>query len=282
MAILIAFSYFEANDDSLVGAYVDLYQVYRYCISIGIERADIYVVTDFSKDISSGLLLPLIADDIIDVDIGTFLKELRSTGRHIHYEPLRLFDMLRKINIISKRLLVYFSGHGICPSGSCSYFKMPDGTSIPVEAFHSEIRKISTTVQSYLFIYDCCHLYPTDLPYRYMHGKGRGYFCLIHPNMIKKTNEDYDTICLCASDQNNKAQSTIYGSLFTRHLILALRKKIRFFEDISSILQKAGVKNFVIWSNSSLYTYLRAWIVGLEDLIVKYDDSISCVRVTLT
>src|SRR5579883_2216152 len=112
LALLMGFNYLNSKDDSLVGACVDIYQMYRYCRSINIPSEDIYVLTDIEKDISPGQLRPLLADDIIDIRIASFIQMLKEKGTYLFYRPLSLIDLLRSIAKKREHLFVYFSGHG--------------------------------------------------------------------------------------------------------------------------------------------------------------------------
>lgn len=268
----------------------------------------IHVITDITTDVSPGNLRPLIADDIVDVNIGTFLSTLKERGTYIHYRPLSLFDQIRSIAGQGRveRLLVYFSGHGITGSvgntsanvgrppaslGNASafppgsYLKMPDGTAISVSSFHTELWKSFSPEHSFI-IYDCCHFNPSDLPYRYVplrrtansdpHSR-RGYLSLTHPD----ASSPGCIHCIAASSAEHKASSNIFGSLFTRHLITLLSRRVRGYEELWNTLFDEGLRNVTIWSNQTLLLYIEPWVVGKKHMEISYDTQRSCLLITL-
>lgn len=312
VAILIGFNYVTAHDDSLLGACVDIYQMYRYCRFIEVPSESIYVITDMVTDVSPGNLRPLIADDIVDVNIGTFLSTLKERGTYIHYRPLSLFDQIRLIATRGKvtRLLVYFTGHGItgpplvgaplssvgAPCGlplvgapyvapSESYLKMPDGTAISISSFHTELGKSFSPEHSFI-IYDCCHFNPSDLPYRYIPFRRtansdpqsrQGYLSLTHP----RAGAPGRIHCIAASSVEHKAASNIFGSLFTRHLLNLLMKRVRGYEELYTSLFDEGLRNVTLWSNQVLLPYLEPWVIGKKNVEISYDTQRSCLLITL-
>ncbi len=117
-AIIIGFEYRNCPSINVLPAFIiDLYRMYQYCRSVGIN--DITVITDIAVDVKITEHLRAMVDCIIDSQIKTFISTIKSIG---HLKILKSTDTIfifqSIIDLIFSKLqvtelLIYYTGHGI-------------------------------------------------------------------------------------------------------------------------------------------------------------------------
>jgi hypothetical protein len=229
LAILIGFSY--SGKFSLPGIIVDLYLVYQYCRRCHFDK--IIVITDIQCDPVD--MTTLVIDNVVDINIFTFITDLKSEKSYLLFNPFQFQEQLTKVLSHGKhigsdnlngnydKLFFYYTGHGL--NGG---LRLPDLTILTTETLRKIIfRRNDSSEDNWkkiFCLFDCCHADGLKLPFHLMetpNGQLRYYLNDID-NLISP-----EIICLVSTNQDEKTVISTYGSHFTRFIIDLLKKNCR-------------------------------------------------------
>ena len=255
-AILIGFEYrWKKSIRTLPAIIIDLYRMYQYCQSVGIN--DIFVITDIEDDVKITEHLRAMVEDVIDSQMNTFISTIHERG---HLNVFTHSDTIYKFQAIFDRIknwtqvLIYYTGHGVDNA-----IILPSLDKLPIQLLRDSIVERCDLHAQICWIMDCCspsHLY---LPYQ-----------LTMQTRYKIKDLTYiptqNIICFGGADQKS-AQSimTRNGSVFSNKLLELFKNNRTYIPYIHKILQSDKIANYKfhigIYSSHPDIYWMWSWLV---------------------
>jgi hypothetical protein len=285
-AILIGFNYQDYQSlGYLPGIIIDLYIMYRYCRDIlHIPDCQIKIITDITK--RDDPLVYAMVQGIVDQDILTFVQDIiiprnlanrrpdnlnstntvtNSNNRYNSRPTLTTIDnnlsyytqiqnalkyFNNQDNNYINNLLFYYTGHG-----TDGHLNFPGKHTLSLVLLRDMIfDTLSVDVKIYLLL-DCCHLSGAEFPYKY--NQKHNYLELHNNDIIP----EHDCILIISCNLDNRAATSINGSIFTRNLINFFKSEDRSLYSLSNKLLSTS-EIYTTYSNSY---YPNSWIFGAHD-----------------
>ena len=204
-SILIGFEY---TNDKLPGTLIDLYHCHKWCKSF---ECDINILTDI-KEIDTKLLHKAIDDELANKSLLKFYNIINPI---IIYD--NLIDELVKIlknEIVDKKLIIYYSGHGVLYDD----LVMPDGSLLSTKKLKNIILENVPISTEIFFIFDCCNPDGMRLPFKLNNNS----FILSTTDLKLVDFVEHKILLITSSANHQKSVATQLGSLFTRYLFKIL------------------------------------------------------------
>lgn len=250
MDLVVIVGLMYKDESYLSSALTDIYHVYNYC-----STDKFLIITDWNFKSSKKLGNPK------HDKWNEFIARKTATWVHVNnYESLES-SFMQYSNIIcnSKRILFYYSGHGVTVN-DVSYFEMPDGGLIEQNCLHKWFSRSDTQT---LYILDCCCPSSIGLPYKL---EGR--------KMERKDNNYVpgNIICITSSMSSQESLACNKYSLFTKYLFRILREEscCRLSELVSLLQGRLLIKTsqqVCVYSSNYCVPILWSWIYG--DINIK-------------
>jgi len=262
--LLIIGFYYENNKEykPISGLSVDMFHVHKYFSSPDCKVNILTDVQDPMKEHQSGIGF-MLRKGIVTTELASFLDNKKETKLVLNKQ--QFLESLKKIEITSKRLVIYFSGHS-----SDGNIILPHGEEIPFSELISIMDKKGSGMQI-MTIFDCC--YPDDLNLKFTLKNKQ--FVLHGKNKIKN-----EIVLLCSSSKNQISLAKESGSFFTYYLIdflKEIKKNNRSFilhelkDGVTNLIKKETSRNnqtVSVYSNS-FDDVLWSWVVLDVDIRVK-------------
>lgn len=271
-AILIGFRYY-GGPLKLSGVVIDLYHVYKYCLSLG---SRITLIVDDNQHNHSGKhsnqhidyqnINLSINKDIVDTGIYDFVNYINNHAYKISNanEFKTTIETVLKKASKSSKLLIYYSGHG-----RESNILLPDHDMISYFTFRNLCTMYTPNTTSIMFIMDCCNINGMNLPYKLTDTQ----FKLNQSGVVHFT--DRNILLITSSGDQELSMSNKYGSVFTRLLIpeLMLQQKkpstITYLIDKLSedIINATMIKQTVsAYASYAIPDIVPFWFLGKADV----------------
>lgn len=194
---------------TLPGAFIDIYQAHRWCLSFNCAT---YIFTDVTADVTSKysfVLKKSIANNIVDPDIVSFYDMVDTTLVNTSAELLLELDALL-LNVPDNRLIIYYTGHG-----NKDALVLPSHELLSFITFRDRIlSKLAPTTEIF-WILDCCN--PTGLHLPFLLERNNFVLssakisCVMQPILL-----------IISSNSEEKSVTSDTGSLFSRGLFQLL------------------------------------------------------------
>lgn len=270
-----------ASPTTLPGAFIDIYQAHRWCLSFNCAA---YILTDVTGDVSSKysfVLKKSIANNIVDPDIVSFYDMVDTTLVNTSAELLLGLDAIL-LNMSDNRLIIYYTGHG-----NKDALVMPSHELLSFITFRDRIlSKIPTTTEVF-WILDCCNPTGLHLPFLLDHNNfvlsSAKISCVLQPILL-----------IISSNSEEKSVTSDMGSLFSRELFRLLhtlnsgnttfsgrnRNMRRLLGNLSSAIRKMHTgytQTLSIYSSYIIDPVLWLWIGSTDTNDVVADMSLSTI-----
>ena len=265
----------------LPGAFIDIYQAYRWCMSFNCTT---HIFTDVTKDATSKysyVIKKSIFSNIVDIDIITFYDMINTTLINTSSELLTGLDAVL-LNIPDNRLIVYYTGHG-----NTDALVMPNRELLDFITFRDKILSKVTTNTEIFWILDCCN--PTGLHLPFL--LERNNFVL---SSAKISCVAQPILLIISSNSQEKSVTTDTGSLFSRYLFQLLhtlnntnatisarnRNMRRLLGNLTGAIRKMHTgytQTLSIYSSYIIDPVLWLWIGASDPVDVVVDMSLSTI-----
>jgi hypothetical protein len=256
--VLIVFKY---KKNILHGSLIDLYLTYHHALKITDENL-IDIITDID-DISFESLRNSITEKIInpqDYEMENFLKKLSNVKTKN--------DILLNDSNIYDKIVIYFSGH--CENGN---LLLPNQDEYSFSKFKSDVLKISSPDAKIFCILDCCEPPDFNLQYKF-------------EDNIFVLNSKYDYISqtfllITSSDENQKSNMKMSGSIFTKYLfqLLSKREFKKIKKEVNDKIRNENhdlEQHMNIYCSKNIFPILWNWLLFKQnyEIIFEYSNII--------
>ena len=214
-AILVAFKY-QGTKEELPSIVVDLYLMYNYCKSRGMN---VIILSDIYEDKTDDSIHSLLDNKMILPDILTFIKDNNDIIVHISETDFKnYFEMTLKNS--DNDLFVYFTGHAERKLNKSFFITNTISRStISFDYIRDAIYKYTSSKSKIVIVMDCCHSYGLKLPYN-IDGTSN--------NLTPRRR------MISIAQKERKSRLTTSGSFFTIALIKLLSKNTIMLTDINN------------------------------------------------